>query len=117
VVIRRNANIGMLAALPSSAKFEPLFIVARVDLMRVLVQVPETDALLVEKGTPANLRFTALPDQEFKGTVARTAGALDPKARTLRVEIDLPNPDGKLMWGMYANVILMPKTGEAKKKE
>ena len=43
---------------------------------------------------------------------AATAGVLDPKTRSLHVEIDLPNADGKLLAGMHANVILTPKTAE-----
>ncbi len=90
---------------------------ARVDRMRIVVDVPELDAVRVTKGMAATARFQALEGKEFKGTVARTSGALDRNARTLRVEIDLANPDGTLLPGMYANVTLTPKTAEPKKKE
>ena len=48
----------------------------------------------------------ALGETKFEGKVTRLAGAIDPAAGTLRVEIDLPNPDGKLRPGMFVNVAL-----------
>ncbi len=109
VVIRRNTIQGMLAVPPTDGKAEPLFTVARIDRVHVIVQIPENDSVLVVKGMQAAIRFPALKGQEFKGTVARTAVALDPKSRTLHVEIDLENPDGKLRPGMYGTVVLTPK--------
>jgi multidrug efflux pump subunit AcrA (membrane-fusion protein) len=46
------------------------------------------------------------PGKVFDGTVSRTAGALDNATRTLNTEIRVPNPDGKLLSGMYAEVAL-----------
>jgi RND family efflux transporter MFP subunit len=42
----------------------------------------------------------------FTGRITRTAGALDPASRTLRTEVDLPNPKGELLAGMYVDVSL-----------
>ncbi len=52
--------------------------------------------------TPRSIRLQAIPGRTIEGKVTRTAYALDPKSRTLRAEIDLPNPDGKLHPGLYA---------------
>jgi multidrug efflux pump subunit AcrA (membrane-fusion protein) len=46
----------------------------------------------------------AIPGQRFSGNVARTADAIDPATRSLRTEIDVPNRDGKLYPGSYAQV-------------
>jgi RND family efflux transporter MFP subunit len=102
-VIKRNANTGDLVqpTAGSGSKGEPLFVVARLDPVRIFVEVPETDAALVAEGTPARIRVRGLPGEEFAGKVARSAWALDLKARTLRAEVDVRNPGGKLRPGMY----------------
>jgi multidrug efflux pump subunit AcrA (membrane-fusion protein) len=115
MVILRNVSRGDYVRPPAGAKPEPLFIMARLDRLRLKIDVPEMDAPRVVKGTEAIIRFKALPDQVFKGTVARTAWALDPEVFTLHTEIDLPNPDGKLFPGLQAKVILTPKTAKPKK--
>jgi multidrug efflux pump subunit AcrA (membrane-fusion protein) len=55
-------------------------------------------------GMPAEVRVAEFPGRIFGGTVARYAGALDSESRTLMVEVDLPNPGGELIAGMYAEV-------------
>ncbi len=117
VLIRRNVGTGALAGPPTNAKSEPLFTLARVDRMRLVVDVPERDAVNATKGMAAAIRFDAIEGKVLKAAVSRTSGALDERARTLRIEIDLPNSDGKLLPHMYAYVTLTPKTAEVKKKE
>jgi HlyD family secretion protein len=109
VVLRRNVNMGDLAGPPTDAKAVPMFSVARHDLVRIIVQVPEKDALRVVKGMPATIRFQALDGEDFKGAVSRTAWGLDEKTRTLRVAIDLDNAADKFRPGMLANVVLTPQ--------
>ncbi len=87
----------------SGAKGEPLFVVVQTDRVRVFVDVPEADAGLVRDGMEAKVRAQG---GEFAGTVTRTSGVLDPKTRTLRTEIDLPNKDGALLPGTYAYATL-----------
>jgi len=101
VVTARHVHTGHF--IPAVGSREPLFVVIRTDPVRVFVDVPEKDATAVERGRAAIVRVQASGNSEFKGTVARTAWALDRTARTLRVEIDVPNPDGKLRPGMYAH--------------
>jgi RND family efflux transporter MFP subunit len=90
----------------SGAKGEPLFVVVQTDTVRVFVDVPEADAGLVRDGMEAKVRAQG---KEFAGTVTRTSGVLDPKTRTLRTEIDLPNKDGALLPGSYAYATLTAK--------
>jgi HlyD family secretion protein len=89
---------------------DPLFVLVREDIMRLTVQVPETDAPLIQVGAEALIHFHALRNRDFKGTVTRTSYALDYAARTLLVEIDLKNKNGELRPGMYANVTIKAVT-------
>lgn len=84
----------------------PLFVVAKTDVLRVTVPVPERDAVWVKKGDAAEISFAAFPGEKFSGRVARTAGSLDPQTRSLAVEIDLPNPAGRVLAGMYGTVVI-----------
>jgi RND family efflux transporter MFP subunit len=68
--------------------------------------VPQTNASTIRAGQTARLKVSNLPGREFAGTVARTANALDPTSRTMLVEIQVPNADGALLPGMYAQVQL-----------
>jgi RND family efflux transporter MFP subunit len=54
----------------------------------------------------ASLATPELPERKFSGAVTRTANALDPSSRTLLVEVQVPNPEGKLLPGMYVEVDL-----------
>ena len=115
IVVLRNANRGdfsqgisgdqsanAFSPLQSSQKAAPVFAVARTDVVRVFVDVPEQDANYVAAGTPAEVRLEAFNDLVLSSKVARTAWALNLQTRTLRAEIDLPNLDTKLLPGMYA---------------
>jgi multidrug efflux pump subunit AcrA (membrane-fusion protein) len=104
VVSRRAVDTGAYVQPPAgdAASATPLFEVVRTDVMRIFVDVPETDAPLVRDGGPARVEVQALGQREFPGRVARSSWALDNRTRTLRTEIDLPNPDGLLRPGMYA---------------
>jgi HlyD family secretion protein len=103
---RRTINIGDFVQPGSGSKGEALFVVEKVDPVRVFVNVQELEAVWVRDGDTALIRPQSLPGQQFNGTVTRSSGTLNPQNRTLRIEIDLPNPEGpnrerKLQPGMY----------------
>jgi multidrug efflux pump subunit AcrA (membrane-fusion protein) len=100
VVTRRHVDTGHLTV-PGGAS-DPLFVVARIDRVRVAVGVPEASAPLVDVGDHAEVRLQALDGRVFEGQVARISWALDQETRTLRAEVDLENPDGTLRPGLYA---------------
>jgi RND family efflux transporter MFP subunit len=105
VVTRRYVDEGhFVQPAGSGGKGEPLFVVMQTDPVRVFVDVPETDVSWVADGTPARIRIQALQSKEFDGKVTRSSFALDPRTRTLRTEIDIPNPRGELRPGLYAYV-------------
>lgn len=84
----------------------PLLVIDRTDRLRVVVQVPDPDVPWVNRGSEATLTIDAIPGEVFSGTVARMADSEDSASRTMRVEIDLPNPTGRLCQGMYGRVTI-----------
>jgi hypothetical protein len=113
VVTRRAVDVGAFVGQPGG-KGTALFEVVRFDRVRIVVQVPEADALLVRQGTRAVIRVRGLAGRAFEGKVTRTAPTLDPQSRTLRAEIDLPNPKEELRPGMFATVALTVETEKGK---
>ncbi len=105
VVVKRRVDTGDYLQ-PGTMRQEAAFIVARIDPVRVLVDVPEVDAVQVTDGTRATVTVPALQDEEFEDEVRRTSWALDPRGRTLRAEIELKNPRGRLRPGMYVHSII-----------
>ncbi|HEY3257107.1 MAG TPA: efflux RND transporter periplasmic adaptor subunit [Polyangiaceae bacterium] len=107
-ITQRNVDVGTLVSssggTSSSAGGQAMFRIEAVDPMRVFVQVPQTFALNVKPGQAASVAIRELPGRTFEGHVARTAGTIDPASRTLNTEIDIPNPKGELLGGMFAQV-------------
>jgi membrane fusion protein, multidrug efflux system len=93
-----------LVASGSARTVQKLFDLAQSDPVRVFVHVPQADVSSVKPGTAAAVTVDEFPGQTFAGKVARDAGAFDQSSRTLLLEIDVPNPDGRLYAGMYAHV-------------
>ncbi len=82
----------------------PIYVVDRLDIVRIFLDIPERDANFVKIGTKASVLARAFRDTELPATVTRTSWALNMKSRTLRAEVDLPNPESQLLPGMYAYV-------------
>ncbi len=107
VVTERFVDPGaMIQTAASSRQAAPIVTVMNIDKVRIYVDVPESDVLYVKEGNAATLTVRELPGREFKGRVARFTTALDPGTRTMRVEINVPNPDHTLRAGMYGQVKL-----------
>jgi RND family efflux transporter MFP subunit len=104
VVTRRNVHTGYYLQPGTGAGSQPLFHVARTDKLRVVIEIPEVDALLIQEGREGIIRVASVQDRDFRGKVVRTSWSLDTKSRTQRVEIDLDNKDDVLRPGMYAYV-------------
>lgn len=103
VVTLRNVDVGTLVNTGNTM----LFRIAQTNLLRTYLNVPQANADDVHVGQMASLATPELPERKFSGSVTRTANALDPSSRTLLVEVQVPNPDGKLLPGMYVEVNLM----------
>jgi len=100
-VIERRIDIGNLVTAGSNASTVPLYKVSQDDPIRIYVEVPQSVADSVIVGTPANIILRDQGDRRLASKVERTSRAVDPVARTVRAEIDLPNANGKLVPGMY----------------
>ena len=85
---------------PSGAA-APIYVVDRIDIIRIFVDIPERDADYVHIGSKASVLIRAYRDQPIPGDSHRTSWALNIKSRTLRAEIDLPNPGSQILPGMY----------------
>jgi len=102
-ITQRIVEVG---ALVTGGNAQPLFRLAALDPVRVFVQVPQDVAPSVRSGVSGNVTVREYPGKTFKGEVMRSAGALDEATRTMNTEIRVPNGDGALLPGMYAEVAL-----------
>ena len=100
VVTRRSVEVGDLIA----ANGKELFALAQTDPLRLTLWVPQVYASEIAPGQEVTLRIPETPGRKFTAKVAHAAGALDPVTRTRQVELELPNPDGKLLPGTYGEV-------------
>lgn len=108
VVTQRSVDPGDLVRSANEVgKGEPLFVISRLDKVRVRIPVPENDAPYVNQGDAITLTLPSFSAEEPIATVvARRAGELDPSTRTMLVEADLPNPAGKLLPGMFGQATI-----------
>ena len=115
-VIQRNVDVGALitagsptnntAVAPSSLSGAPngLFEVAQIEKLRVFVNVPQAFGPSVRVGLPVKVRVRGHLDEPVTASVTRTASAIDPGTRTLLTQVEIPNPSGQLMPGMFVYV-------------
>ena len=104
VITERRIDVGNLVTAGSNSNTTLLYRIQQDDPLRIMVDVPQSAASGVKLGTAATIRPDDGSSVTFSGTVSRTTDEIDPKTRTLRVEIDLPNSDHALVPGMYVDV-------------
>jgi RND family efflux transporter MFP subunit len=104
IVTERNVHPGALVGPPSGAGGMPMLRVEQVVKLRLVVAVPESDVGAVNEGAEASFTVRAWPGQARKGVVRRVAHSIDSRTRTMAVELDIENADGKLAPGMFAEV-------------
>src|SRR6267378_4403502 len=114
VITRRNVDTGTLINAGNGGASQQLFFLAQTDPIRVYVSVPETYAPSIHAGLGAFLELTQYPGQKFQGKVVRTAESIDPGTRTLLTEVDVPNRNGALLPGGYAQAHLQVKVSGAR---
>jgi RND family efflux transporter MFP subunit len=105
-IIQRRIDIGNLVTAGSSSNTTLLYRMAQDDPIRVFVDVPQSAASdLMRTGVNAQIWADNLSDgPSIPGTISRTSDAVDPQARTFRVELDIPNADRRLVPGLYVRV-------------
>lgn len=107
VVTQRYANLGTLmqAGTNSSTQAMPLVKLSEEDLFRLVIPVPESYVRYIKVGDPVNVRVPSL-DRNFPGTVTRFSVDVGAATRTMHTEVDVPNPEGVLIPGVYAEATL-----------
>jgi len=104
-ITERKIDIGNLVTAGSGSTTTPLYRMAQTDPLRIFVDVPQSAAgELMKAGVPAEIRATGAVGGVFSGTIARSAQSINAQARTMRVEVDMPNADHALVPGMYVNI-------------
>jgi RND family efflux transporter MFP subunit len=111
VITARNTDIGALINAGASGVPQELFHMAAVDKLRVYVAVPEVDAQAAQTGAKATLTLDEFPGETFQGTIVRDSDSITPGSRTLNVEVDVDNAQGRIKTGAYAFVhFKLPQT-------
>jgi len=112
VITKRSFNRGeFIRSADSGGDRVPLLVVERIDKMTVVVQVPDRDVPYVNAGDSATVEIDALSGRLLKSSITRAADSEDTATRTMRTEIDIPNPDGRLARGMYGRVTMLLEKG------
>jgi RND family efflux transporter MFP subunit len=104
-ITERKIDVGNLVTAGSSSTTTPLYRMAQTDPLRIFVDVPQNAAGdLMKVGVPAEIRATGAVGGVFSGKIARSAESMNAQARTMKVEVDMPNANHALVPGMYVNV-------------
>ncbi len=109
VITQRRIDIGDLVTAGSTSNTTPVYSIAQTDKIRVFVDVPQRVAGSLDMDAMDVATSNEFPNQKFEGKIARTSRSIDPSSRTLRVEVDIPNPKLVLVPGMYLQVVLQLK--------
>lgn len=105
VVTKRHVDKGALVQSGiAEAGAMPLVEVMELDIIRLAVSLPESDVSAVDIGTEVAVIFPELPGEVFEASVSRISRALNPRSKTMDIEIDIQNPEFKIKPGMYARV-------------
>ena len=104
IIIQRNIDIGSLIYGNINETPQELFQIAKTNIIRFFVQVPQNYFRQIKVGVKAEVTVREFPNNFFRGKVTRFAKALDPTARTLLTEVDVQNPNGILFTGLFGRV-------------
>jgi RND family efflux transporter MFP subunit len=103
-ITARNVERGDLVNAGSDAAGNALFSIAQSGILRLQVDVPQSEAINIKDGQKASINVRERPGRGYTGTVVRSASALNSAARTMLTEVQVDNKDGSLLPGMYAQV-------------
>jgi RND family efflux transporter MFP subunit len=106
VITARNTDVGALINAGAGGVPQELFHMAAVNRLRVYVAVPEVDSQAAQTGAKATLTLDEFPGETFEGTIVRDSDSIDAATRTLNVEVDVDNAQGRIKTGAYALVHL-----------
>ena len=108
VITKRYADTGSMiqSGISSQTQSMPLVTLAQDNLLRLVIPVPESAVSRIRLGSPVEVSVSTL-GKKFEGKVARFADQVDMATRTMHTEVDVPNPSGELVPGMYASASLV----------
>jgi len=89
---------------------QAIFEIQEIDPIRLTIPVPEADAIAIKKGMEVEVTLPELSENSFMAKVSRASNALDMMSKTMHVEIDIDNPDGRILSGMYARALVKLKS-------
>ena len=114
MITTRNVELGALVQSGiNNVNAAALFEIMDMEIIRLTIALPETEVDNISKGMQAEISFTELPGEQFLAQVSRMANAIDNRNKTMKVQLDIPNRNGKIKAGMYANVaIQLRSTGD-----
>ena len=114
VITTRNVELGALIQSGiNNTNAAALFEIMDTETIRLTIALPETEVDNISKGMQAEISFTELSGEQFSAQVSRMANAIDNRTKTMQVQLDIPNRNGKIKAGMYANVaIQLQSTGD-----
>jgi RND family efflux transporter MFP subunit len=104
VITEREVHPGALVGPQGAGSTPPLLRLEQVHKLRLTVPVPEAFVGAIAQGSVATFTVRTNPGVRFNGTVARVAQSIDTKTRSMAVELDVDNKDGRLAPGMFADV-------------
>lgn len=107
VVTRRSFHVGDFIRAADQGGSVPLLTVARTDLMRMVVQIPEREIFYTDRGDSAIVELDGIPGVRFTGAVSRIAQSEDRVSRSMRTEIDLKNTSNQFRDGMFGRVTIV----------
>lgn len=110
IITERHVDPGAFVRSAADGMTTPMLYLSMVQRIRLVLEIPESDASFVQIGTAVQIVVSAIGGDPMDATVTRTAGALKTETRTMRAEVDLENSDGRLAPGMYAQVTVHLQT-------
>lgn len=105
-IVERRVERGNKIVASQSQQDGYLYRIARMDELRVEVDVPQSAALKITPGTPTKVTFLELPRETFEANVERASGLIDPSSGTMRVELLMKNPELRIPAGLNGEVVL-----------
>jgi RND family efflux transporter MFP subunit len=102
IVTARNTDIGALITAGNAG--QELFEVSDLHKVRIYVQVPQAFSAQIQPGMKANFEMPQYPGQQFQATVVTSSNAMNARSRSMLVELQADNAEGKLLAGAYCQV-------------
>jgi RND family efflux transporter MFP subunit len=100
IITQRGADVGALVQAGTSSQAPPLVRLSEVDVLRLILPVPEAVVSRIRLGSSVEVRVDTL-NRVIQGRVARFNGRLDANTRTMETEVDIANPDNAIKPGMF----------------